>query len=667
MILFDDGFIDEDFTPSFRNVLLECEMDDNMILHEMDSIIHEIESIDGQIPAELLPLLRFRVEFHRFAIDLDSYIFTTISITSRTIREKKSHSKIIQSTPEYPDTKEIATHINALLSRCDSLLQLSKLPDGIPAALQFLFRPYLTKLNLTGPAKTIKIPTFHEGAEWIRLSLEKSLMVHEILTVWTTALSDNESTAVKNRQHGMVHTVFGEKVLTWDYLFQLSMHLSQLLQPFLLSRCFYAAVLHGVAFNLDLSLAASFEQRGIPSKLIEQEIVSKEWLIGNFYVLCWDILKSFCILRLKIFSSTRIQHILQATGHVVNESFIVDEQIKKTILENDGGKATSDPVSTNLHDSVNLCAWFTTYTAAFATFQMDWYVQLMIEMNLIEFHELDYFFWYWDYIYSTQIHALDKLRAGKLQFDINRYEDYKHKLLIYEEDQQKVQSKVNKKKSKHGKSQTQPINSKMPPAPVPSPEVILPYAEDVLRRGKTQLCRGIFRLVLCLKQLNLFPLSMKSVDRKNDYVSKDLVFMKRFGALQEIMNPAYLTFRDFIDTINKDGREKKSKALNLVGIDSSTIKNETDDVEEETIILDVKNIIQGANICFQTAKNQFDDARKYLQQVNSSTPNNPNVRPAPSIFQLSHAKNIAALTYDQALQLLKVIPVCFFIFIDFYS
>lgn len=572
--------------------------------------------------------------------ELDFYIFTTISTTVRSLREKKASSKDAQSAPKYPTLLSIAVAAEELSTVLSvdatkskpapstlegalaslSLYELSG--EALSPAAESYFRPYLTRLMMISPLKKVVLPSFTEAISLLSTLTSQILLIKDVQGSWDSITEE----------------FMGEKVLSWEYIFQLSSHLSTR-KLHLVTRSFYLGVLHTLAFNLDLSLGLSLKQRGIPEDILKQDVVCREWLASSFLHFAWDVLKSLTVARAKIFSN-RLTNVLQAAGNLVAEALYVDEQIKNVATL---PAADSDP---GAEQSTVPMQWCTTYGAVISTMQMELYLQLLCELQLPEVEEFDYIYWYYDYIYSTQLHALEKIRAQRLHMDIlNCQEDWRQQAEA--ERLRQAEVKQGKKKKSKGKKESSAVDSTSSALSADSamkpPEVILPTAEDVIHRGRAQLCRGIFRLALCCKQLGYLA------SPRNVYTSRHNLFLKRFGIFHEIVNPSPLTFQDFLNTINRDPQQQQSV---------SRIEEAND---EMTHIFDVASVLQGAIACFQNARKFFDDVRKFsagnstLVTTAQSHAASQQTRMTVSILAGTGGAQVASTVADQALQLTKVI------------
>lgn len=764
---------DEDFNPAFHT-LIHCELseDEDTLVSRLMALITEVKATAAFAGKDaLVLLLEYRVLMHQTARALATHVTTVTSTTTAAIRLKRrvgaaaaaaaaGAGEAAAPSLTYPDIAPIGTQMRALqqtlaalqadtllkeiadrfLSNAETITSLTIAQFSSTATdhssftfAQSLFRSELTRLKNISPVRVIAPPLFHEALQALTTVTAQFIELETIVASWPANCE-----------------VFGGvSALSWEYLLTLSLTLARR-SWHLLTRSFYVTCLQTTAYHLDISLLLTLSQRGIPTNVLLTEEARLGWISGSLYALAWDILKALTVVRTRLFTQ-RWPILLQSVGNVVSEAMFVDEQVYLAL------EATAQQQQQQQQQhSAGLTAppsppnqWFTTYGAVLTSQLMDVYVQMMEELGLCGTDESDVLYWYSDYIHSTHLHALDKLRAQRLQVDIQRYEearmqrDLRHQQIQQLQrlrDQRQAQWDLDRSlssSSSKGKTTTQKKGKKPTAtatanassdqqqqelkqqlerdlaqidrqltqlrtddatdrtATLPLPEIVPMTAEDHLRRGQAQLCRGLFRAVLVYKQLGLLP------DTHRDWMTKRALFARRFMAFDAVVNPAPLGFQDFLQTINQQqqqqqpegGHSKANKATKAItaaatatatataatavppGTLAKSDERHAEEAAETTRLVDLPSVLRGAIQCFQNARKHLDEARKFsaanvletyaqlqqAQQAQRAAGDNAtalaqqgSVTTSPTVLAKTAGNKLATTTMDQAVALIKV-------------
>jgi hypothetical protein len=231
--------------------------------------------------------------------------------------------------------------------------------------------------------------------------------------------------------------------------------------------------------------------------------------------------------------------------------------------------------------------WLVSWAIIQTTSFMDLYMSVTVEMDLLGNDEKDYFYWYWDYIYSSRCWAINHIRENRYQLDYSLYEEKIR-------DAQKVLDHIQlmKRSKKYSKTKDRAkeladataaglVLASEPPAPLPT----LP--DEALTRAKGQICRAIFRLYVIAGKLGVFDV----LKRIYPYgLSPSGRFDQRFQCFQDIINPPVLSLDSYFNTI--------------------------DSQEHTEVKLD--DLLQSALICFQNAKKLLEEVKRALPAANTS-------------------------------------------------
>jgi len=314
-------------------------------------------------------------------------------------------------------------------------------------------------------------------------------------------------------------------------------------------------------------------ERGIPQSIVHSEIVECRWL-DSLAKTGWDTLKKMGAHRNKLL--LRLDAALGSWGIVMTDSRLVDRQYRFNMGMEDDPK------------QLWCCMWALQITSLL----MDLHMVLLVEMELLSVSELDYFYWYWDYICTSRVHSLETLRQLRYQFDLIIYDAKVEEIKANERKKQSegVGASGNKKKSSskavRGKGGQSNLSADSPAPALPvAPAPPDASAEELLYRGRGQQCRGLFRMLTAAVELEVID---KTECR---YTSWSFRFDQRFRAFQSIPNPPLLHYSDYA-------------AVVLNGRDGTKGVGFTDEK------LDVQKIVYWAGLTFTEARKLLDSARK---------------------------------------------------------
>ncbi len=566
-ILAADIYEDEDYCSSFRQFIFDQELNGDDIASQLYLYANKLLKEGGEMTAPLSSLLELQAKVLVLFLNFDQCIFSTVSLSNRILKAKKSIStvnnqsmqtndgkKLFISVMEnliFVDRKQLLGRIKEVQELCDNMINTKKgfVEDGLSNSTVALHKPCLARLHMVGPLRKVERTSFSESLK------DMQRICNDLLVVFaaTELLPDHLEIIVNARD---VHASVPPHNLSWEQVFQLFVDLSKQ-RLHLIARSWCIAVQSVISLDLNTYLVNSMRHRGIPNSILFVQTVIDEWIAGNPCLAAWEVMRSTSVCRSRIIS--RMENILSLWGHVATEAMYVDDRIRLELTL----------------PAEQQHKWLSAWAIVMTTKFMDIYMELLMDMDVLDKTEFDSFYWYWDYILTTQGHAIDRLRSLNYQLEMT----------LYEEKQAEYNSNIMNSKKNGKKNKMKMIE------PVP-PKVIPAYAEDFLNRGKGQLCRGLFRITLILKQLGF----LKRHDSM--HTSTGFIFDRRFRIFQEVINPTALTYGEFVYTINKDkpnGNELEysyTEEANVLPID------------------DVAVVLQSAFTCFQNARKFFEEAKK---------------------------------------------------------
>jgi hypothetical protein len=552
-------------------------MDDVQLDDLMTRTMHRLESDEtlsgsaGSTEMYLLLQLRCRHSLHALQSALGSWIHTTVAKYSRLMRIKQRRQE--GKAPASTETEEGEdTDLAAVVQECGHIRTLAtsalsaikrlqvyhnesveadsgeSLGGGVgditshteSAALAFAFNPALAKMVLVSPLRHVRLRKFSESLTYL------AKMCEEVIGVTVTACQ----------------LLDAHLTLTYDELLGVSLGLSES-RPHVLARSLYLAVMYSLSPTLHLMLQRSMLWHALPNSIVRCELVTQQWLPENPSSAAWETIKLLCSNRNTI--PARMDQALSLWGAVSNDAVFVDEKFR---------------IDNEIPDVQQWCSsWALVQTAGV----MDLHMALLVESDVLGVQELDYFFWYWDYICTTKSFALGKLRDQRFSLDEAVFSSATERWRASEAEKA-VTGKANKKKnnSKGSKDKSPVPSSPAPNLPTPSKRPLT--VDEMMVSGRAQLCRALFRMAIVCGQVGL-------VDKaENRFMSWDCRFELRFKAFRNINNPPMLSHADFYRTVHSRGSEQSQSAAEVP--------------------IDVHPVLTGAGVCFQNARKYLDEVRR---------------------------------------------------------
>eukprot|EP00605_Chrysophyceae_sp_TOSAG23-4_P002322 GSChrysophyteH1.ASY1.ANO1.2568.1 assembled CDS len=361
--------------------------------------------------------------------------------------------------------------------------------------------------------------------------------------------------------------------LTYDHIFAETFQISE--RKFhILARSLYLSHINVLtAERMTDFVVKSMESWGVPGIFIRSELVLHNWIPETVVKTFYDSLKCLCICRNKLLVKT--DNLLSSWAVLIGEADQIDEVFRAEL----GLSAEQD----------NRQFWMTFWALITLTQLMDLHLCLMMESDLLSMTEVDYFYWYLDHVCSTRLFAQNTLL--ELAHELKQRE-FQGELKDY------LELCKSKGRKSAGSAPVQPV----PPAGLeggpPSPSMLL-------LRGRKELCRGLLRTAVAISNSGSCLHAKNSLKVENPYMAWSWRFIQRFRAFQNIPNPPFRAYEDFLRTVANGSGEN----------------NENDYLGNTEFI---GNVLGAASNCFKAAKAAFDYARK----VDTSKLPNSHLSPA---------------------------------------
>lgn len=496
----------------------------------------------------------------------------------------------------------------------------------------FAFNSVIVKLQQVGPIRRVPLRNYSDNLEYIRnICDEMSTVCESALPLFTTATADSVSALVSivamKCSNSKLCDGNDNASLTLDDVLHTSLHLSSACLH-LLPRCLYCAVLHVLSPDICSLLWASMHAKGLPAALLESDLLRKQWLPGNPATAVWDTLKALVVCRSRLLSS-RMENVIALWGHVAGEALYVDEKFREDCGIGGDQQATATATAAAQQQQQPM-QWCSLWALLLTVQMMDLYMGLVVEMNLLQPSEWDYFYWYWDYICSTASYTVDRMRSQKYQLESLLYEEEKSAAACSSNSSNKK-----KKKSKDNQKSISTSTTATPTTTISRQPVLQELTiEEQFIKGRGQLCRGVYRMCMLAEALG-------GIDkRETKYTTWNTKFSRRFNIFASLTNPPALSYSDF----------ERATARTIAVTAASDINNtqKVNSTEQRPPAIELSNIVSGASQCFQQARKIFDDARKVIITNSSGA-------------DISHNKYVQ----DSIVALTKVMTMLFEYFIQY--
>ena len=429
---------------------------------------------------------------------------------------------------------EIMDITRVLLDHLNSQ-EIKNLPDIPPHVsnphVSFAFDPAPSKSILTTPLRSITFPTFSKAIEYLQKMFSdlKNHCQHAL-----TVLSSSSSCG-------------------YDTVLDLCGAISRN-QGHLLARSLFWAALQCFRSDIPRLAERSMEIHRLPELLRRFELL-QNWLRSIAKSL-WDNLRLFMTFRMKL--QPRIEQTLQRWNDLVDEARFVDERFYTAIHTVEGQESGgAGPVQ----------QWVSYWTLTIVTTIMDTNFGVVLEGDLVPPVELDYFYFYWDYVLSNKLYVM------KLLLEL----DHQCRVLLYQDSQSAVAEELRLLRG-HGKGGNKKVKAKLSrkraelekllEEPAPVLETAPGSVAELLVRGRCGITKALYRYYFILQLLG------HHTKTENCYTSWPWRFANRFRALHGLSNPAPLDFEAFRELqrglldqslgtilLAMDGALKTSKAM----------------------------------------------------------------------------------------------------------
>ena len=277
--------------------------------------------------------------------------------------------------------------------------------------------------------------------------------------------------------------------------------------------------IQGFRKHSTLLLMQSLYDRRIPAFAFNYQLV-QVWISPSNPLVStiWSTLRALVTTRGKML--VRMENALSSWAVVLLDARIIDQELHKVF--------EYDP----------RVIFFSLYVLVQIATLMDLHMSMLVDSDLLSFNEMDYFYWYWDYIISTKIYALNMLRDC-----YNRMEQEMHLQRMTEAMSIKTEIEDRRKEEKKKKIKRNPEVRARDTEKLKEAEKVLresfhpvmASADELYMHMKGHLCRATYKSYVALGLLErIASLQKNEYPFGPDWAGR---FDQRFIAFANIPNP----------------------------------------------------------------------------------------------------------------------------------
>lgn len=545
-----DLFEDDDFQPTL-SVYLGDDLDD-------ESILSLFKTVDND-NSLLSLLLKFRLSTHLLLSKLHSLVIFSITYA-------KSDHSVDQQNGKKEEWKLLMNDANNTLIELIVIIQLIQSNEDIKEedehqSIKFAFNQVISKIIQNSPQRQLDILNFKDSVCYFLSVLQ--------------SLKDTFSLFIR---HQDINYLLNLEDLLHSTIALSDKHLH------VFTRSIYFGALQIYNKDSAIQIIQSLRFREFPSFYYQfDETQSYYPLLTNFYsslsLLSYETIKIVCQNRNRI--ATKMNSLFSAWGAFMTRCIDIDEIY---LLQNQRQYESSHQ-------------WLICWGTSLCSLLMNFYLSLLIETNLISKIELDYFYWYREYISNSFCIGLDRLRRFKHEVDKFTYEnELKAEIAVCKDvtlEENQILSIANENLKKRG---------------VLNPDLGDKLATSIVERfirARGQMNRGCYKLLIVIKMLGLFDVD-KAIPRFADlikYTSVQQLHETRYRCFISIPSPSFLNFFDFVNATNF-GLSVTNKNAERVH------SNEVIGAEVGILAIDPMISLFAATSAFKGAKSLFDELRK---------------------------------------------------------
>ena len=590
IVLDVDIYEDEDFqallAPMLGDSLLEEDtgMELTRVINELDEKVDESER-NKNAKAEVLALLRVRLSTNELVssiligASLHLSLGTTVrskSVMPTVVDQEELETKWrlcddkLQASKAHLATLQTLAHANhppqatsgAEVDEREAEAESQRVADLLVApTVNFAFSSVVCKLAQNGPIRRIFLKPYAGACDFVAKVVTELLGIRNI-QIGLRERAQGDSFADLARRNSDTEGIERHNCIDFDHLFTLTLDQADR-NIHLLPRCVLCAYLNYLT-SVDLvpyHLPNSLERWGIPKAFTSTPLLREEWMPTSLAAGCWDTLRMLCTHRNKILP--RSDALLGSWGHIISEAQFLDEKLCEAAGISDERQQ-----------------WCTYWCMTTLTQVMILHWKLLAECELLSPRELDYFYWYGEYLYSMTIMSRETLLTLTYELQSMNVKDVHQEM--YLETQDRISRATTQEEKVRIKDE---LLSKAPKLPERPNVKKMPFLLDAY--ANRDLCRGLTRVAVASSRPGLD--AANCMKDENPYCSWETRFMRRFQGFASIAMPYPLAYETY---------------------QSQLAEASAGDGDEETKVRTTRGLLDTAGKYFTCAKRYFDDIKK---------------------------------------------------------
>ena len=521
-VLHADVYEDEDFLP-FPKLDIPSYSEVNIYSKELINIL------DPTVPygSTIIILLTLRFHIQQLFISIESFIKLGMNMKSlyknnHDDDDNNNNNGKESALPMIHNIELFTQNILNILINPD-IKNLNDLQPHISnPSVTFAFDPSAARAQQFTPIRFIPFTSF----------LTSMTYLHQICTE-LKEICTTMRTIIQSRT-----------TLNYENLIQVCSHCCH--QNYhLFSRSLLWAGLHFVYNDMIPLLQNSISILGIPSAIYQSDILNN-WMKSKLRVF-WDSLRVFMTHRSKLLP--RLDNIFNHWSVIQKEASYIDERYLEV---------------NNISDPQNILQYVSNWTVLLVSILMDTHMGIVVEADLLAPSELDYFYWYWDYVLSVKAYTLVMLKELNFKLKMDSYNEMKLSS-IEALKALKANKSSNSKKDKNRnkmKSELQRIIDE--PIPMKDDNFSI---DELVTKARSSIYKGLYKLYFLLSSIGL------NDKKDNLYTTWNHRFEFRFRAFLPIITPSPVDYETYRTTSLAIGQQSVEDILSSVSASFKSAKS----------------------------------------------------------------------------------------------
>lgn len=520
-VLGSDIYEEEDFHPASSAVPVDPEDAATALQQGIDILTALIGSVDtAEVYSQMLALMELRASIIKFYESIDQIIVKALDISQK--KEVGADNKTdklagIKKTEIEASCRSVFSATKVLVAKVRSLsschdisnVSLNLMSPTLVEDTKGTFQPKISKLVSNNPTRTILALTLFECISMLETICRESAAIVKTIPGFCS-----ENTSYDN-------------VLAWCNSISKSKY-------HLVSRSLQWGLLHTLCSlgGMERLLVASLKESWLPDAYTTRRLCI-EW-IETFAKVAWDTLKLMCMFRYKCL--VKLDSNVMSWNKISVDAPRVDQAIALELY----------PAGVEIPTEIY---WSTKWALRILSVLLENHLVLLSELDLVSGFELDSYYWFMDYVTSTHIWAIRKLREMRFNYD-----KLMHTYTVAEATKTVKVEKKNKKSTLSGKQLKELKRIMESPPPV----IVSPPLQEMLALASNTLYKGVIRLIVLLLRIGYIRAAPES-----EFTTKEIRFNSRYSLYRSLSHIAPVSLADFERAVFQVNEVEPSTAAKL--------------------------------------------------------------------------------------------------------